>query len=130
MNATATLLTVLGETAPARDLTASKTAAHLAKTPTAQITGFVLTDERGELGIVDKSACRWVSPPEMWWIMHESATLGRTLQQGPQCQWTQDEDGNWDTACLEKHILTEGTPSENRHLYCPYCGRQLVSPSA
>lgn len=41
------------------------------------------------------------------------------------CWWAEDEDGNWDTGCDEKHIFTEGNPTENKHRYCPYCGRPL-----
>ena len=41
------------------------------------------------------------------------------------CQWTQDEDGAYDTECGNKYEITNGTPKENRMKYCTYCGKQL-----
>jgi hypothetical protein len=37
------------------------------------------------------------------------------------CRWDEDEDGNWDTGCNQKHIFITGTPSRNRFVFCPYC---------
>jgi hypothetical protein len=42
------------------------------------------------------------------------------------CAWTQDEwDGSWDTACGNKHQFTDGSPRDNDHAFCPYCGGKL-----
>lgn len=41
------------------------------------------------------------------------------------CEWRQDEDGNWDTACGDKHIYIDGTPKENGAKFCCYCGAKL-----
>lgn len=41
------------------------------------------------------------------------------------CAWTEDEDGNWDTGCDEKHVLNTGTPAENGMRYCCYCGNPV-----
>lgn len=41
------------------------------------------------------------------------------------CTWTQDPDGIWHTSCGQAHEFTTGTPEENEHLYCPYCGNVL-----
>lgn len=41
------------------------------------------------------------------------------------CQWREDEDGNWETACGELFFFTEGGPAENGFLFCPYCGSNL-----
>lgn len=41
------------------------------------------------------------------------------------CAWKQDSDGNWDTACRQKHVFFEGTPQENRYIFCPYCGSMI-----
>ena len=68
------VLGVLGATAPARDLTANKTAGILHNFG-GQISGFVITGKNGEIVIVDKSACRWLKQSEMWWLMHESNEL-------------------------------------------------------
>jgi len=43
----------------------------------------------------------------------------------PSCVWKQDEDGNWDTACGDKHIYIDGTPKENGAKFCCYCGAKL-----
>jgi hypothetical protein len=72
------LFAVLGDNAPARDLTASKTADCI-KRDGSQITGFVVTDQWGGIGIIDKSAVRWLTNKEMWWLMHDSAQIGREL---------------------------------------------------
>lgn len=37
-----------------------------------RITGFVLCNESGDRCIVEKSAVRWLSPDEMWWLMQIS----------------------------------------------------------
>jgi hypothetical protein len=72
------LFAVLGDNAPARDLTASKTADCI-KRDGSQITGFVVTDQWGGIGIIDKSAVRWLTNKEMWWLMHDSAQIGNNL---------------------------------------------------
>ena len=38
------------------------------------------------------------------------------------CLWSEDDEGNWDTACGEKHQFVDGTPSQNHYRFCPYCG--------
>ena len=42
------------------------------------------------------------------------------------CEWTQNEDGIWETACGNMFEVMEGTPHENQMNYCPYCGKYLV----
>ena len=41
------------------------------------------------------------------------------------CTWTQDPDGIWHTSCGQAHEFNTGTPEENDHRYCPYCGKVL-----
>lgn len=41
------------------------------------------------------------------------------------CRWSEDEDGNWDTACGEVFVFETGGPTENRAKWCPYCGRRI-----
>jgi hypothetical protein len=65
------LLAVLGGTAPAKDMTALKAAAIIDRDG-GQVTGFIITQPSGDVGIVDKSAVRWLSKAELWWLMHES----------------------------------------------------------
>lgn len=44
---------------------------------------------------------------------------------GPTCDWREDEDGNWDTGCGQKHVLLDGGPTDNHMRYCCYCGSRL-----
>ena len=41
------------------------------------------------------------------------------------CAWTDDGEGNWDTACGERLILLEGSPTDNKMRHCPYCGSHI-----
>lgn len=41
------------------------------------------------------------------------------------CQWSEDEDGNWDTDCGECFVFEAGGPTENRAKWCFYCGRRI-----
>lgn len=59
----------LGADAPSADLTAKKTASILDRDG-GQITGFVITQPSGNIGIVDKGAVRWLDKEEMWRLMH------------------------------------------------------------
>jgi hypothetical protein len=43
----------------------------------------------------------------------------------PSCEWTEDEDGNWDTACGECFVFEFGGPKENKARWCQYCGGKL-----
>lgn len=42
------------------------------------------------------------------------------------CVWAEDQEGNWDTKCGDKHYLTAGTPFENGMHWCCYCGGSLL----
>lgn len=77
------LLAVIA-TAPAADLTAMKTASLLTPERGYEVTGFVVTSKHGELGIIDKSAVRWLTQAEMWWLMHDSAQIGKSLMTATQ----------------------------------------------
>ena len=41
------------------------------------------------------------------------------------CDWTEDEDGNWASACGETWCFTEGGPKENRVKFCHGCGDRV-----
>jgi len=45
--------------------------------------------------------------------------------QSDSCTWTEDPDGIWHTSCGHAHEFNTGTPEENDHRYCPYCGKVL-----
>lgn len=58
------LLSILGENAQSKNLTAKKTN-EIMQRDKSVITGFVVTDSYGNIGIVDKSVVRWISK-EQW----------------------------------------------------------------
>lgn len=42
------------------------------------------------------------------------------------CDWREDEDGNWDTACGECFVFENGSPHDNKQLFCGFCGGKLI----
>lgn len=42
------------------------------------------------------------------------------------CQWTENEDGVFKTACGNKWKFIAGTPESNRMPACDFCGKPLV----
>lgn len=44
---------------------------------------------------------------------------------GVACTWEENDDGAWDTDCGRRFEFTDGGPSANHFLCCPYCSRQL-----
>jgi uncharacterized Zn-finger protein len=47
------------------------------------------------------------------------------------CTWTHyasiwDGDNVWYTSCENAFELIDGTPGENKMVYCPYCGKQIT----
>lgn len=42
------------------------------------------------------------------------------------CVWAQNDEGQWETECMECFEFTSGSPLENRFEHCPYCGRRLI----
>lgn len=43
------------------------------------------------------------------------------------CQWSEDEDGVWNTACNERFHFDTGGPKENKAKWCIYCGAELIA---
>lgn len=43
------------------------------------------------------------------------------------CEWREDADGNWDSACDEKWSFIDGGPAENCARFCHGCGGRLVA---
>ena len=104
---------VLGPTAPARDLTASKTAMIIDRDGS-QITGFVLTQPSGGVGIVDKSAVRWLTKDDLWWLMHVS----ESPLQDPKCERCGMEMKYHSETCTTGGQRTEDRGQKGCHL--PY----------
>lgn len=42
------------------------------------------------------------------------------------CCWTEDFAGNWSAQCGEQFVLVEGSPHDNKMMFCCYCGGRLV----
>lgn len=55
-------------------------------------------------------------------------TRSRPAPSQKTCNWKEDDNGNWHTSCNQIHQFTNGTPEENRHTFCPYCGKKLRTP--
>jgi hypothetical protein len=49
----------------------------------------------------------------------------RTQTQEGNCIWSEDDDGNWHTSCNQIHQFANGTPEDNHHKFCPYCGKPI-----
>lgn len=46
---------------------------------------------------------------------------------GEQCKWIYDENyDTWETGCGNMFILLEGTPEDNKMIFCPYCGKLIL----
>lgn len=43
------------------------------------------------------------------------------------CEWEiWDEEANcYHTSCENAHFFVDGSPKDNNHKYCPYCGRKI-----
>ena len=41
------------------------------------------------------------------------------------CVWTQNLDGNWETACGQQWCLLDGAPKDNDMTYCHHCGKRI-----
>lgn len=69
---------------------------------------------------------------DLWDILSDArALVGMWAQKyqvvaAPQCRWTEDADGNWDTACGETWTMIDGLPTENHYRFCPGCGKGLL----
>ncbi len=43
------------------------------------------------------------------------------------CEWKWDDvDDYWETGCGNAYCIIEGTPTENKMKFCPYCGGALI----
>lgn len=49
---------------------------------------------------------------------------GTALRTPDRCQWQEDGEA-WATQCGEYFQIENGTPGDNRMMFCPYCGRPI-----
>lgn len=42
------------------------------------------------------------------------------------CNWEQNKDGFWETDCGEIFVINDGTPYDNKMIFCCYCGGVLL----
>lgn len=62
---------------------------------------------------------------------HASAIIGSDAlrriiaPRGGLCEWHENIDGDWETACGHTWCLIDGTPSDNDMRFCPVCGGVL-----
>lgn len=45
------------------------------------------------------------------------------------CEWTEDADGNWHTACENIFVFMDGSPADNDFIYCCYCAGKITQCS-
>ena len=41
------------------------------------------------------------------------------------CEWSEDDEGIFQTSCGGSFMFTDGTPDENEFKFCCYCGGDL-----
>lgn len=56
----------------------------------------------------------------------EENLIAANARADAKCSWREDFDGYWETSCGELHDFNEGTPADNSHRFCPYCGSNLI----
>lgn len=53
---------------------------------------------------------------------------GTALRTPDRCQWTEDGEA-WATQCGDYFQIENGTPEDNRMVFCPHCGRPITTES-
>lgn len=48
------------------------------------------------------------------------------LNKSDNCEWEEDEDGNFETGCAHIFTFTTDGIHENHFAFCPYCGGVIV----
>jgi hypothetical protein len=46
--------------------------------------------------------------------------------QSQTCRWKEGWEGNWHSECEEVFYFADGTPHENKCIFCPFCGGDLI----
>ena len=70
-------------------------------------------------------------PQWMWDAIDEGLLARRAMEkvaglEKPDCHWTQDEDGIWQTSCKMERVFDCDGPEENQCNFCPKCGGKLT----
>lgn len=47
-------------------------------------------------------------------------------QDKEQCQWAENEHGNWFSGCYHAFTVDYGSPHDNDMMFCPFCGGRLI----
>ena len=70
------------------------------------------------------------------WVRHEAGRLWITCRMcetliaeiavpSEVCKWQEDDSGTWESQCGNSFVINDGTPEENRMLFCCYCGGEI-----
>ena len=51
---------------------------------------------------------------------------GAAIRTPDRCQWTEDGEA-WATQCGDYFQIENGTPEDNRMVFCPHCGRPITT---
>ena len=63
-----------------------------------------------------------IAPP-----LAEEESSGAHSAPAEQCEWSETEDGQWETECNRLFEFNEGGPEENRLVFCFNCGKSVHS---
>ena len=55
-----------------------------------------------------------------------AAMGGHRMTDTANCQWIEDDDGNWDTACGAALCFEYNPPNERGHKFCMNCGKPIL----
>ena len=60
-------------------------------------------------------------------ILNREALIETIGEPHTPCEWVEDSEGNYDTACGQCYTTNDGTPEENEMKFCCYCGGKLTT---
>ena len=56
---------------------------------------------------------------------HPKAVIAEIAVPSEVCKWQEDDSGTWESQCGNSFEINDGTPEENRMLFCCYCGGEI-----
>lgn len=61
---------------------------------------------------------------------HFTAWQASKAQAVPECKWSKNQDGFYDTSCTNAFVFPEpeDTPKDHDFTHCPFCGGKLSEP--
>lgn len=73
---------------------------------------------------------RWADePPDLGDAVALAERLAQRLREARVCEWTEDSDGTWNSACGHAWVFTDGSPAGNECVYCCFCAGKIAQCS-